>query len=164
MGKKKRLRKQRAENARMRTALGDHNQVGKNLIPPFLNMPGGKMQPSSWMNDRLPEMLWACLIRSAFPQDKALAYFRLHLRIYPATPDGRKAATNLRPVGNDSATPLKNGLGIARFVSKPLLSLPGKFFIQLHAVQFANAKDTDPLPAPAPKHGWQLSAFEVRMH
>lgn len=34
------------------------------------------MKFSSWMNDRLPEMLWAALIVTSFDRDSALAYFR----------------------------------------------------------------------------------------
>lgn len=37
---------------------------------------GSKMAFSSWMNDRMPEMLWAVLIRSAVDQDYALGMFR----------------------------------------------------------------------------------------
>lgn len=58
-----------------RTPLHGHTQQGKILLPPFLaKMPG--MSPSSWMNDRLPEMIWAALLRVALQQVHALILFR----------------------------------------------------------------------------------------
>jgi hypothetical protein len=42
---------------------------------------GGKMGFTSWMNDRLPEMIWVALIRLSVDQDHALGQFRRILNI-----------------------------------------------------------------------------------
>lgn len=68
-------KKKHQKGARNRTPLHGHTQQGKTLLPPFLaKMPG--MSPSSWMNDRLPEMIWAALLRVALAQEHALGLFR----------------------------------------------------------------------------------------
>lgn len=76
----KRKDKQRNHHAskrgRNRTPISGHKRVGAQLLPPFASMMGGKMQLSSWMNDRLPEMLWATLIVAAVERDYALGQFR----------------------------------------------------------------------------------------
>ena len=65
-----------------RTQLSDHVQVGKKLFPPLAperleKMGDVKTTPSSWMNERLPEMLWAELIIAATDdRDYALVQFR----------------------------------------------------------------------------------------
>src|ERR1017187_9780951 len=40
-----------------RSSLEHHKRIGKELIPPFLQMPGG-MEQLFWMRDLLPEFLW----------------------------------------------------------------------------------------------------------
>jgi Family of unknown function (DUF5677) len=71
----KRKKKKHANRGKNRTSLRDHTQQGKTLLPPFLaKMPG--ITPSSWMNDRLPEMVWAALLRVALGQEHALGLFR----------------------------------------------------------------------------------------
>jgi hypothetical protein len=68
-------KKKHSKHQKSRTSLQDHSQRGKTLLPPFLTkMPG--MSPSSWMNDRLPEMIWAVLLRVALGQEHALGLFR----------------------------------------------------------------------------------------
>lgn len=54
--------------------LGAHTQRGKSLVPPLLNIPN--VQTVSWINDRLPEMLWAALLVTGADRDIALAVFR----------------------------------------------------------------------------------------
>lgn len=41
-----------------------------------MRLPGGGPIPSSWINDRLPELLWGCLIISVIPRQRALELFR----------------------------------------------------------------------------------------
>lgn len=68
-------KKKHQKGGRNRTPLHGHTQQGKTLLPPFLaKMPG--MSPTSWMNDRLPEMIWAALLRVALGQEHALGLFR----------------------------------------------------------------------------------------
>ena len=70
--KKKRARSRKGN---FRTPISGHTR-NKNELQPPLNALLGKMGHSSWMNDRLPEMFWAALIRSSVDQDYALAQFR----------------------------------------------------------------------------------------
>lgn len=72
MAKKK--AKQKKQASRLTSSLHQHKQVGKSLIPPMLTVPGITFQ--SWTNDRLPQMLWACLAISVLPRREALAAFR----------------------------------------------------------------------------------------
>ncbi len=55
------------------TKLKDYKRDGKTLIPPLAQIP---MKTSSWVNDRLPEMLWAGLILGEMDREKALDFFR----------------------------------------------------------------------------------------
>lgn len=59
----------------IRTPLSGHKRVGKELLPPFAMLPGN-VTLTSWMNDRLPEMLWAALITAAFEREEALKVLR----------------------------------------------------------------------------------------
>ncbi len=55
------------------TKLSQHKRFKKELKPPFLQVP---TNPSSWINDRLPEMLWAVLAIGNLNREKALNFFR----------------------------------------------------------------------------------------
>jgi hypothetical protein len=74
--KKNRLHSKSGKN---RTPISGHTRSKNELIPPFAAMDmavGGKIAFSSWMNNRLPEMIWAALIRASVKQDYALGQFR----------------------------------------------------------------------------------------
>jgi hypothetical protein len=69
-------RKKRAsKTGKNRTPLLDHKKVGKVLEPGFAQF-GDKLTFSSWSNERLPEMLWAAIIRIIDDQDYAILEFR----------------------------------------------------------------------------------------
>lgn len=70
MSKKKRPHRPGKNTSR----LGDHKKVGKALVPPFMQIPG--LSFSSWANDRLPELLWACLVITVIPREEAIEAFR----------------------------------------------------------------------------------------
>lgn len=53
--------------------LDEHQKRGNVLQPPL----AGLFSPVSWMNDRLPEMLWAILIAASAPREKAHKIFRI---------------------------------------------------------------------------------------
>jgi len=55
------------------TKIAEHTQFKKKLTPPLLKIP---FTNSSWINERLPEMLWAILIVGNFKREKALDFFR----------------------------------------------------------------------------------------
>jgi hypothetical protein len=64
---------------RNRTPLSGHQQQGKRLAPPFVQFRLNKGLVS-WMNDRLPEMIWAALLSAGLGRDAALSEFRQFLR------------------------------------------------------------------------------------
>jgi hypothetical protein len=64
----------RQGNGKLSTPLAGHSRVGKALIPPMMTLPGVSFQ--SWANQRLPEMLWACLTVTVLPRAAALSAFR----------------------------------------------------------------------------------------
>lgn len=57
----------------METKLSNHKQYKKELKPPLLQI---NMMPSSWIDERLPEMLWAALVIGNVEREKALDFFR----------------------------------------------------------------------------------------
>ena len=76
MSKRKKSGKVKSRKRRTTSSLQQHSRIGKTLLPPFLTLPGSGLTPISWMNDRLPEMLWACLVISVIPRHVALDLFR----------------------------------------------------------------------------------------
>jgi hypothetical protein len=56
------------------STIEQHDRQGKMLIPPLANLPN--VQPMSWRDDRLPEMLWAALLVAHLPRFEALNVFR----------------------------------------------------------------------------------------
>jgi len=71
----KKTKRKSSKSGKNRTPLGGHTHVGKQLKPPFSRLEG-KVALSSWANERLPEMIWAALIRVLVEQEYALAEFR----------------------------------------------------------------------------------------
>lgn len=74
--KKKQRKHNTSKSGKNRTPISGHKRIGGQLLPPFAALMGGKLQPCSWMNDRLPEMLWATLIVASVERDYALGQFR----------------------------------------------------------------------------------------
>ena len=68
-------KKDKKKNKHNHSSLADHKQEKKQLIPPFLQIP--RMMHVSWIDDRLPEMLWAILIIGNMEREKALGVFRV---------------------------------------------------------------------------------------
>ncbi|MCD6587259.1 MAG: hypothetical protein J7K88_01770, partial [Candidatus Fermentibacteraceae bacterium] len=73
---KKRKKKRSSKSGKLRTPISKHTRIGKLLNPPFVNEMGVKLNLSSWMNQRMPEMLWAALILSHVDREYAFAQFR----------------------------------------------------------------------------------------
>jgi len=67
------LTKTKEANKPIGTGLKDHNEYKKKLTPPLAQIP--KMQHSSWVNDKPPEMLWAVLIIGNIKREDALNFF-----------------------------------------------------------------------------------------
>ena len=72
---KNRRKINKSKSGKNRTSLQDHKKVGKQLQPGFAVV-ADKMTFSSWSNDRLPEMIWAAVIRIIDDQDYAISEFR----------------------------------------------------------------------------------------
>jgi hypothetical protein len=71
--------KNRSKKKTIRSRLQDHEKQGKKFVPPWIHRSsatGVPINPVSWMNDRLPEMLWAALIFTILPRKKAFSIFR----------------------------------------------------------------------------------------
>lgn len=75
--KRKKKSKNKSKRGINRTELSGHQLVRGKLLPPFAKLQQtGKIHFSSWVNERLPEMVWAALIRAAVDQEYALSEFR----------------------------------------------------------------------------------------
>jgi hypothetical protein len=73
------------------TPLKQHTREGSLLIPPFAKMGASTV---SWMNDRLPEMVWAALIIAGLGRTDAIAFFRYFLQQI-ANNENRDALSNV---------------------------------------------------------------------
>jgi hypothetical protein len=62
------------ESSRSATKLSDHKRHGSRLVPPLATTP--KFQNASWLDERLPEMLWAALLITGLERESALDIFR----------------------------------------------------------------------------------------
>lgn len=69
---------------KIETKLSNHKQYKKQLKPPLLQI---EMTPSSWIDERLPEMLWAVLIVGNTEREKALDFFRYVAKFVKNNPD-----------------------------------------------------------------------------
>ena len=58
-----------------RSPIERHRRTGKTLTPPAIHAMGEKLQFTSWMDDRLPEMLWAALIFASNERSQAFREF-----------------------------------------------------------------------------------------
>jgi len=68
-------KKNTSKSGKNRTPLLSHKKVGKELQSGFAQI-SDKVTFSSWSNERLPEMLWAAIIRVIKDQDFAISEFR----------------------------------------------------------------------------------------
>ena len=79
VNKKKRNSRNRKNNPTVnnRTRLKGHRHINRRLVPPVMATELGEtLHFVSWINERLPEMLWAALILDSVDRDQALAQFR----------------------------------------------------------------------------------------
>ena len=70
----KKRKSQKKPQQKNYSTITQHKLKGKKLIPPIYQI--GNQENVSWMNDRLPEMLWAILLITHLPRDYALNVFR----------------------------------------------------------------------------------------
>jgi hypothetical protein len=74
MSRKKRKKGKEKARPKSYTGIDKHKLVAKTLIPPMATLP--QLKPVSWLNDRMPEMLWAALLITRLVRENALAIFR----------------------------------------------------------------------------------------
>jgi len=65
-----------------------HKKQKNVLIPPLMAVPGVTLQ--SWVNDRMPEMLWSALLISQLGRERSLAKFRQVAALVPKLPIERR--------------------------------------------------------------------------
>ncbi len=58
------------------TKLAKHKRNKKTLSPPFAEM---NFTKSSWIDDRLPDLLWAILIVVSMPREESLQFLDIPL-------------------------------------------------------------------------------------
>ena len=75
--KKSRAQRKTLKSGRNRTPISGHKRIKGNLVPPFnASDLRDSWQPSSWVDTRLPDMLWAVLIRHVLGREVGIAHFR----------------------------------------------------------------------------------------
>jgi len=65
--------KKHEKKERLESNLNEHKRVRKELIPPLAEL---NFKFSSWINERMPNMLWAILASEFWPREKTLLFFR----------------------------------------------------------------------------------------
>ena len=82
-----------------------HKRQKKKLVPPLMAIPGVSLQ--SWMNHRLPEMVWAALLISGLGRERALELFRNVAELVPKLPIEKRMVqpTLCGPCGTRESNP-----------------------------------------------------------
>jgi hypothetical protein len=88
MSKNKDKGKSKKKTSKAYSGIAAHKRQKKALVPPFMTIPGLKF--SSWINDRLPEMLWCALLISHLGRDRALDVFREVAALIPRLPPTKR--------------------------------------------------------------------------
>jgi len=125
MGRKSREKRERRGSTT--STLAQHKKEGSRFVPPMARVPS--LSPSSWLDDRMPELLWGALLLNHFPRGAALEVFRtLGERV------ARSVSTyDVRLSGIAAALPASKAVIIdflcgpeqGKFALRPLLLLPG---------------------------------------
>ncbi|TSA87782.1 hypothetical protein FNU79_00540 [Deinococcus detaillensis] len=68
--------------------MSSHKRLGKDLVPQLMN--NMNVRFSSWMNVRMPEMLWATLLVSTLPREDALKFFRIFAENFSALSEEKR--------------------------------------------------------------------------
>lgn len=135
MGKKKRKRRGAVHATKLAAAppnerrsaptpLAKHERRGKQFIPPLMTVAGVGL--SSWLDDRMPEMLWAVLLAGTLDRDDALRGIRRVVNSAAGLP-GEGADVTLSGLATLPVEDRRDVLAAlcddapARFVLRPLL-------------------------------------------
>jgi len=81
--------KKKGKTQKAYSGIADHKRQKKVLVPPMMAIPQVKLQ--SWMNDRLPEMLWCALLISKLGRSQALEIFRKTAALLQDLPPEQRA-------------------------------------------------------------------------
>lgn len=79
------MQEQNKNDKQRSTDLSKHKRDGKTLLSPFGQMEN--IRPSSWKDDRMPEMLWAVLLVGNLKREEALEVFRTVATFVQAHPE-----------------------------------------------------------------------------
>ncbi len=155
MGRKGKSGSRKAGHSGISSSLAQHKLQGKRLLAP-LNSIGSNFHTSSWYDERLPEVLWAALLVSAFSREKSLDLFRaVFAQVGKLGPDAGPTHTELAALSDQSFDTLFQPLlsdGEVRDALAPLLvldALPDRHHWQRH------------LPELRPENSIQLLAVAV---
>jgi Family of unknown function (DUF5677) len=74
MSEKNRRKRSGKQRRKQHSELKDHRRIGNRLVPPLKQL--DNLALSSWMNERLPDMLWAALLWVGCGRNAALETFR----------------------------------------------------------------------------------------
>ena len=140
------------------TPLSGYKQNKKVLTPPMADIPNMVLQ--SWINDRLPNMLWAILIRYGHSGDSGYAIFRQILRWLA----DNSSEGDVTGVTHTDIAQMSDGLRV-KFINeivsvagsdvlKPLLLLPGLPAYDDWEKALVSAKST-------PDKDWELMANSI---
>lgn len=81
MNKRNRRKKRQTTNSKIES----HKRDGNRLIPPMAQI---SWSYNSWVDQRLPEMLWACLLVTHLPREYVLNIFRQVAKYIEGLPEG----------------------------------------------------------------------------
>ena len=81
-------RKPKKKQQKKYSTIKDHKHQGKKLISSWSQIPN--IQPNSWMNERLPDMLWAILLVTLLSREDALNLFWLIIEYINNLPEDEK--------------------------------------------------------------------------
>lgn len=123
-------KEEREKKAGELSKISDHERKGKELIPSIMTF--GNLEFSSWMNARMPEMLWAILVISTLGREDGLRFFRAFSEKLSELPeDARPKSLNLSDIGEMEGEELKvvldeciSILPTSRHALRPLLLFP----------------------------------------
>ena len=115
--RKKKPGKKKRHTQKHYSGLEHHKRLGKVLTPPMLSIPG--LRPSSWLDDRLPELLWSALLVTHLPRELALEIFRRVAKVL----EGRFEPNKPLDIGHTGLMDMPADL--ARSVVRLVCSAPG---------------------------------------
>jgi hypothetical protein len=96
---KKKGRKEKGKSNKPYSTIEQHRRSGAQLVPPLATVPN--LKHASWVNDRLPELLWCALLIVHLGQKRGLELCR-------------RAIVAARPLLDDEKGPFDLGLNGAR--------------------------------------------------